>query len=229
MAGGNIRRVAAIGTGTIGASWTAVFLAQGLRVAASDPAPEAETFLRDFIAAAWHNLARLSPVADEPPWAALSFHAEPEAALAGAEFVQENAPEREELKRSLLTRVDAALDPQIVIASSSSGLLMSRLQTGCRHPERCVIGHPFNPPHLVPLVEVVGGEKTGREAIERALAFYTAIGKQPIHIRREVPGHVANRLQATLWREALHLVAEQVASVADTIPRSAPGRDCAGP
>ena len=92
---------------------------------------------------------------------------------------------------------------------------MSRLQTGCRHPERCVIGHPFNPPHLVPLVEVVGGEKTGREAIERALAFYTAIGKQPIHIRREVPGHVANRLQAALWREALHLVAEQVASVAD--------------
>jgi carnitine 3-dehydrogenase len=115
----------------------------------------------------------------------------------------------------LLARLDAVLDPEIVIASSSSGLLMSRLQDDCRHPERCVIGHPFNPPHLVPLVEVVGGEKTGSAAIERALAFYTAIGKQPIHIRREVPGHVANRLQAALWREALHLVAEGIASVAD--------------
>jgi 3-hydroxyacyl-CoA dehydrogenase len=92
---------------------------------------------------------------------------------------------------------------------------MSRLQNDCRHPERCVIGHPFNPPHLVPLVEVVGGEKTGSAAIERALAFYSAIGKQPIHVQREVPGHVANRLQAALWREALHLVAEGIASVAD--------------
>ena len=215
MAGDNFRRVAVIGTGTIGASWTTVFLARGLTVAASDPAPGAETFLRGFITAAWPSLARLSPLPVEPPWAALSFHAEPEAALAGAEFVQESAPEREELKRTLLARLDAALDPAIVIASSSSGLLMSRVQSDCRHPERCVIGHPFNPPHLVPLVEVVGGEKTRPEAIERALAFYAAIGKQPIHIRREVPGHVANRLQAALWREAVHLVAEGVASVTD--------------
>jgi carnitine 3-dehydrogenase len=145
----------------------------------------------------------------------LSFHAEPEAALAGAEFVQESAPEREDLKRALLARLDAVLDPEMVIASNSSGLLMSRVQIDCRHPERCVIGHPFNPPHLVPLVEVVGGGKTSPEAIERALDFYAAIGKQPIHIRREVPGHVANRLQAALWREAVHLVAEGVASVAD--------------
>jgi len=135
--------------------------------------------------------------------------------VVGAEFIQESAPEHEELKRAVLAWLDAVLDPEIVIASSSSGLLMSRLQNDCRHPERCVVGHPFNPPHLVPLVEVVGGEKTGSAAIERALAFYTAIGKQPIHIRREVPGHVANRLQAALWREALHLVAEGVASVAD--------------
>src|SRR5262252_2243907 len=215
MAGESIRRVAAIGTGTIGASWTAVFLARGLTVSASDPAIGAEIFLRKFVAASWPGLARLSPLPDEPPWAALSFHNEPEAALPGAEFVQESAPEREGLKRTLLARLDAVLDPEIVIASSSSGLLMSRMQIDCRHPERCVVGHPFNPPHLVPLVEVVGGEKTGPEAIERALAFYTAIGKQPIHIRREVPGHVANRLQAALWREALHLVAEDVASVAD--------------
>ena len=215
MAGESIRRVAAIGTGTIGASWTAVFLARGLTVSASDPAPGAETFLREFVATAWPSLARLSPLPAEPPWAALSFHTQPEAAVVGAEFVQESAPEREELKRTLLARLDAVLDPEIVIASSSSGLLMSRVQIDCRHPERCVVGHPFNPPHLVPLVEVVGGVKTGSATIERALAFYTAIGKQPIHIRREVPGHVANRLQAALWREALHLVAEGVASVAD--------------
>jgi carnitine 3-dehydrogenase len=211
----NIRRVAVIGAGTIGASWTAGFLARGLSVQATDPAPGAEAFLKGFVAAAWPSLARLGDLPVEPPWAELSFHTEPEAALAGADFVQESAPEREELKRALLARLDTALDPAIVIASSSSGLLMSRLQTDCRHPERCVIGHPFNPPHLVPLVEVVGGDRTGPQAIVAALAFYAAIGKQPIHIRREVRGHVANRLQAALWREAVHLVAEGVASVAD--------------
>src|SRR6201993_1272271 len=129
MSGDNIRRVAAIGTGMIGASWTAVFLARGLTVAASDPAPGAETFLRGFVAAAWPSLARLSPLPAEPPWAALSFHAQPEAALAEAEFVQESAPEREELKRALLARLDAVLDPAIVIASSSSGLLMSECRS----------------------------------------------------------------------------------------------------
>jgi carnitine 3-dehydrogenase len=215
MADTKIRRVAVIGTGTIGASWAAVLLAQGLTVAASDPAPGAEAFLRGLVAAAWPSLAQLGDLSAEPAWAALSFHAEPEDALAGAEFVQESAPEREDLKRPLLARLDAALDPGIVIASSSSGLLISRLQADCRHAERCVIGHPFNPPHLVPLVEVVGGDQTAPWAIERALSFYTAIGKQPIHIRKEVAGHVANRLQAALWREAVHLVADGVASVAD--------------
>jgi 3-hydroxyacyl-CoA dehydrogenase len=210
-----IRRVAVIGAGTIGASWAAVFLARGLSVAASDPAPGAEDFIKRFVAAAWPTLARLSPLPDAPPWQALSFYARPEDALGAAQFVQESAPEREDVKRTLLARMDAVLDPQVVVASSSSGLLMSRLQADCRHPERCVIGHPFNPPHLVPLVEVVGGEKTAPWAIERALQFYAAIDKAPIHIRREVRGHVANRLQAALWREAVHLVAEGVASVAD--------------
>ena len=134
MAGEDIRRVGVIGTGTIGASWTAVFLARGLTVAASDPAPGAETFLRGFVAAAWTALARLSPLPAEPPWAALSFHGEPEAALAGAEFVQESAPEREDLERALLARLDAVLDPEMVIASNSSGLLMSRVQIDCPPP-----------------------------------------------------------------------------------------------
>jgi carnitine 3-dehydrogenase len=210
----NIRRVAVIGTGTIGASWSAYFLSRGLAVAASDPAPQAEEFLRRFVGAAWPALVRMGAPAAMPEQR-LSFHAEPEAAVAGADFVQENAPERAEVKREVLRCIDAVLPPSIVIASSSSGLLMTELQEECGHPERCVIGHPFNPPHLVPLVEVVAGERTSPAAVERAIASYRELGKRPIHIRREVKGHVANRLQAALWREAVHLVAEGVASVAD--------------
>ena len=210
-----IRRVAVIGAGTIGASWAAYFLARGLEVRASDPAPQAETRLRHFVDDAWPVLARLAPVPATPPHRALTFCPDPETAAAGADFVQENAPEREPVKRALLARLDAVVPPEIVIASSSSGLLITRLQADCAHPERCLIGHPFNPPHLIPLVEVVGGERTAPAAIERALAFYSAIGKRPIHIRREVAGHVANRLQAALWREAVHLLAAGVASVAD--------------
>jgi carnitine 3-dehydrogenase len=210
-----VRHVAVIGTGTIGASWTAFFLSRGLRVSASDPAPRAEAQLRQFVDAAWPVLRALGAGTAAPPYEALVFHADPEAAVAEADFVQENAPEREPVKQTLLARIDAVLPSEVIIASSSSGLLISRLQAACRHPERCVIGHPFNPPHLIPLVEVVGGERTAPAAIDGALAFYKAIGKRPIHIRREVAGHVANRLQAALWREAVHLVAAGVASVAD--------------
>jgi carnitine 3-dehydrogenase len=209
-----IRHVAVIGAGTIGASWAAFFLSRGLAVAASDPAPAAEDFVRRFVADAWPALVSLGGDATIPEHR-LSFHAQPEEAVAEAEFVQESAPERELLKRQLLCRIDAVLPPSVIIASSSSGLLMSDLQRDCRHPERCVIGHPFNPPHLVPLVEVVGGAQTSPATIERALAIYASFGKRPIRIRREVRGHVANRLQAALWREAVHLLAEGVASVAD--------------
>ena len=211
----SIRRVAVVGTGTIGMSWAAAFLAHGLEVTASDPAPEAEARLRQFIDAAWPVLARLGPIAATPPHQLLTFCADPETAVASAGFVQENAPERTAIKQELLARIDAVVPPEIVIASSSSGLLISDLQASCRHPGRVVIGHPFNPPHLIPLVEVVGGAQTAPATIERAMAFYTGIGKRPIHIRREVAGHVANRLQAALWREAVHLVASGVASVAD--------------
>ena len=211
----SIRRVAVVGTGTIGMSWAATFLARGLAVSASDPAPEAEVQLRRFIDAAWPVLARLGPIAATPPHHLLTFCADAETAVAAADFVQENAPEREPVKQEMLARIDAVLPPERVIASSSSGLLISRLVASCRHPERIVIGHPFNPPHLIPLVEVVGGAQTAPAAIERAIAFYSSIGKRPIHIRREVAGHVANRLQAALWREAVHLLASGVASVAD--------------
>jgi 3-hydroxyacyl-CoA dehydrogenase len=209
-----IRRVAVIGTGTIGASWAALFLARGLEVAASDPAPDAEARLRRRVDEIWPALRRLGAAkAKRAP--AIRFARTPVEAVQGAEFVQENGPEREDLKRALFAELDAALPAEAILASSTSGLLMSRLQEGCRHPGRCVIGHPFNPPHLIPLVEVVGGARTSQATIDRAMAFYAAVGKRPIHIRKEVKGHVANRLQAAMWREAVSLVENGVASVAD--------------
>lgn len=209
-----MRHVAVIGAGTIGASWAAYFLSRGFSVAASDPAPNGEEFTKGYIATAWPALSRLGLAPGASP-ERLRFERDPVAAVKGAEFVQESAPEREDMKVDLFERLDRALPPEVILASSSSGILISKIAARCRHPERCVIGHPFNPPHMIPLVEVVGGERTAPATIERALAFYREIGKRPIHIRKEVPGHLVNRLQAALWREAIHLVAEGVASVAD--------------
>jgi 3-hydroxyacyl-CoA dehydrogenase len=209
-----ISQVAVIGAGTIGASWAAYFLSRGLRVRASDPSPGAPDLMRRMIAEAWPILMRLGGQAEADP-DAWTFHADPAEAASGCDFVQENAPERLEIKQDLLARIDAALPPDVVIASSTSGLLASRLSERCAHPGRVVIGHPFNPPHLIPLVEVVGGARGSPEAVAAAIGFYRAIGKHPIEIRKEVPGHLANRLQAAIWREAVHLVAEGVASVAD--------------
>jgi 3-hydroxyacyl-CoA dehydrogenase len=210
----DIKRIAVIGAGTIGANWAAYFLARGLEVVVSDPAPGARDHVARRIDEAWPALTRLGLAPDAAPdrW---RFQADPSAAADGCDFCQENAPERYEIKIELLRRLDRALPRDVVIASSSSGLLISRLQEHCNYPERCVIGHPFNPPHIVPLVEVVGGFKTAQSTIATAMAFYRAIGKHPIEVRREVPGHLANRLQAALWREAVHLVAEGVATVAD--------------
>jgi 3-hydroxyacyl-CoA dehydrogenase len=210
-----IRLIAIIGTGVIGASWAAQFLAKGLDVIATDVAPDAEAKLREFVKAAWPALERLglSPGASQ---SRLSFTADLPAALRGADFVQENGPERIDFKKKLYRQLDEALVPDVIIASSSSGLTMSAIQSDCPlHPERCVIGHPFNPPHLVPLVEIVGGAKTSEATIRRASEFYAGLGKQVVRLRKEVPGHVANRLQAALAREVYHLVAEDVVSVAD--------------
>ncbi len=209
-----IRRVAIIGTGVIGASWTALFLAKGIDVAATDVAPGAEARLHEFLAAAKPQLESLGAVVDRP--GQLSFHADLAQALKGADLVQENGPERLDFKRTLYEQLDTLLDADAIIASSSSGLTMSAIQTACkRHPERCVIGHPFNPPHLIPLVELVGGKLTSEDTIDRLAAFYTSLGKRTIRLNKEVPGHVANRLQAALWREVVHLVSEGVVSVAD--------------
>jgi 3-hydroxyacyl-CoA dehydrogenase len=210
-----IRRIAIIGTGVIGASWTALFLAKGLEVIATDIAPDAETALRRFVKAAWPALERLglTPGASQSH---LAFTPDMLAAVKSADFVQENGPERIDFKKKLYRQLDESLPADVIIASSSSGLTMSEIQSDCPlHPERCVIGHPFNPPHLVPLVEIVGGTKTSQATIDRAAQFYTELGKQTVRLRKEVPGHVANRLQAALAREVYYLVAEGVVSAAD--------------
>jgi 3-hydroxyacyl-CoA dehydrogenase len=210
----DVKRVAVVATGVIGASWAAYFLARGLDVDATDPSPGAEERLRAAVAQHWPTLARFG-LAVGASAERLRFHARLEDAVARADFVQENGPERLEVKAELFRRMDAAARPDVILASSSSGLAISGVQAQCQHPERVVLGHPFNPPHLIPLVEVVGGERTSADTIARTMAFYAAIGKRPIHVRREVKGHIANRLQAALWREAFHLVDQGVASVAD--------------
>lgn len=214
MNGNDIKRVAVIGAGTIGASWAAYFLSRGLQVTVSDPSPGAPDLVGRMIASAWPILGQLGgdPGADPHAW---TFVSDPVRAVEGAQFVQESSPERYDVKLALLPPISEVLAEDVVIASSSSGLLISKLSEGCRYPGRCLIGHPFNPPHLIPLVEVVGGAGGSPAAIATAMQFYKAIGKHPIEIRKEVPGHLANRLQAALWREAVHLVAEGVATVAD--------------
>src|SRR4051794_12179190 len=210
-----IRRIAIIGTGVIGASWTALFLAKGLQVVATDIAPNAEASLRKFVETAWPALKRLG-LSPEASQSNLMFTTALAQAVAGADLVQENGPERIDFKQKLYGQLDELLPPDVIIASSSSGLTMSDIQSGSpSHPERCVIAHPFNPPHLVPLVEIVGGAKTAEATLQRAAEFYEALGKQVVRLRKEVPGHVANRLQAALAREVYHLVAEDVVSVAD--------------
>src|SRR6202171_6527818 len=210
-----IRRVAIIGTGVIGASWTSLFLANGLDVVATDVAPGAEAALKHFVAAAWPALQRLG-LASGASQNRLSFTAALADAVKDVDLVQENGPEKIDFKSARYRQLDELLHPSVIIASSSSGLTMSEIQSACAmHPERCVIGHPFNPPHLVPLVEIVGGAKTSEATIERAAEFYTGLGKQAVRLRKEVPGHVANRLQAALAREVYYLVAEGVVSAAD--------------
>ena len=210
-----IHRVAIIGTGVIGASWAALFLAKGLEVVATDIAPDAEANLRGFVETAWPALKRLG-LATGASQSKLTFTADLPAAVKRADLVQENDPERIEFKQKLYGKLDELLSPDVIIASSSSGLTMSQIQTGCgSYPERCVIGHPFNPPHLIPLVEIVVGAKTSEDTIRRATEFYTAMGKRPVRLYKELSGHVANRLQAAIMREVYYLVSEGVLTAAD--------------
>ncbi|MDX6712301.1 MAG: hypothetical protein QOH96_3317 [Blastocatellia bacterium] len=209
-----VRRIAIVGTGVIGASWAAQYLARGFDVIATDPAPGAEANLRQYVEEAWPALTDigLSPDATQDR---LAFTSNMKDALSKADFVQENGPERPDFKIKLFAEIDDATPPDSIIASSSSGITMTVIQSGTKRPERCVIGHPFNPPHIIPLVEVVGGDKTSPETIQQAMTFYASIGKKPIYLRKALPGHVANRLQAALYREVIYLIQQGVLSVAD--------------
>ncbi len=202
------KTVAVVGCGTVGASWTALFLAHGLDVRATDPNPKAEDYLRAFVDKAVAQLRDLGCSGA----GRLLFTTDMPEALTGAEFVQENAPENEGLKQALLADIDGRLPPDVIVAGSTSSLLRSRLVEGCRHKARHITAHPFNPPHLIPLVEIVGED---RAIIDRAAEFYRSIGRQPVILNREMPGHIANRLSSALWREAVYLVEQGVASVAD--------------
>ena len=209
-----VRRIAIVGTGVIGASWAAEFLAHGFDVVATDPAPNAEQNLRKYIDAAWPALTAKG-LAKNASRERLAFSPDLKATVSRADFVQENGPERPDFKIKLFAELDAATPVESIIASSSSGITMSVTQSACKHAERCVIGHPFNPPHMIPLVEVVGGAKTSPETIRRAIEFYASIGKKPIQLRKEVVGHVANRLQAAVYREVVNLIHLGVLDVAD--------------
>ncbi|MFF8641420.1 3-hydroxyacyl-CoA dehydrogenase NAD-binding domain-containing protein [Streptomyces sp. NPDC015345] len=207
-----VRRVACIGAGVIGGGWVAHFLARGYDVTAWDPAPGAEPRLRRLVSAAWPALTQLG-LAEGASQDRLTVTTTLEEAVADAQFVQESAPEKLELKRDLLAKLDAAVPAGVVIASSTSGYPMTDMQTEAADPGRLVVGHPFNPPYLIPLVEVVGGERTDAEAVTWASRFYEIAGKSVITMKNEVPGFIANRLQEALWREALHMVASGEATV----------------
>ena len=210
----DIKIFAALGTGVIGAGWIARALAHGLDVHAWDPAPGAEAALRTRIANAWPALEKqgLAPGASMQR---LHFFADLDACVRDADFIQESAPERLDLKLDLHARISAAARPDVIIGSSTSGLLPSEFYAEARHPERCVVGHPFNPVYLLPLVEVVGGERTAPEAVQAAISIYSALGMRPLHVRKEVPGFIADRLLEALWREALHLVNDGVATTGE--------------
>ena len=209
-----IERIAIVGTGVIGASWAAQYLARGFDVVATDPAPNAEVNLRKYVDEAWKDLTKIG-LANGASRDRLSFTANSKEALSNADFVQENGPERPDFKMKLFAQMDETVPVDSIIASSSSGITPSVIQSKSKHPERILVGHPFNPPHIIPLVEVVGGTKTSPKAIQTAIAFYASIGKKPIHLKKELPGHVANRLQAALYKEILYLIQHDVLSVED--------------
>jgi len=207
-----VRTVGLLGGGVIGGGWAARFLLAGVDVRLYDPDPQAERKLSEILTnarSAWTSLTD-APLPTEGRWTIVSSVAE---AVSGADFVQESAPERLDLKQSLLAEADAAAGADVVIASSTSGLLPTQLAAGMVHPERLVVGHPFNPVYLLPLVEVCPGERTTVDSVERAMAVYESVGMRPLRIRKEVDGFVADRLLEALWREALWLVNDGVATV----------------
>jgi len=210
----DFKQTAILGAGVIGASWAALFLASGRQVALYDIAKDAEKNVRDYIDKVWPSLEALDAVKNGSP-DNIRFCRTACEAVEGADFIQENIPERLNLKHALYAQIEPALLANAIVATSASGLTLTEMQKGWQNPARFVLGHPFNPPHLIPLVEVMGNEYTDKEAVEGAEKFYEQIGKVTIRVNKEVPGHVANRLQAAVWREAIYLVNSGVASVED--------------
>src|SRR6201995_3804221 len=209
-----IRRIAIVGTAVIGAGWAAEYLARGFDVVATDPGPNAETNMRKYVDEAWKDLTSIG-LSKGASRDRLTFTKDSKEALSKADFVQENGPERPDFKMKLFAEMDDAAPLDTIIASSSSGITPSVMQSKATRPERILVGHPFNPPHIIPLVEVVGGTKTSPDAIQQAISFYASIGKKPIHLKKELPGHVGNRLQAALYREIMSLIQQDVLSVED--------------
>ena len=212
MARKKIKRIALVGSGVIGSGWATRCLANGLSVIITDPSSEAPAQVEETIENAWPILEEAGLTKDGDR-TRLRFTESIAEAVSGADFIQENVPEREDLKIEVHTIIDRHAPQDTVIASSSSGLLPSRLQSRCEFPERVLIGHPFAPVYLLPLVEVVAGERTSTEAIRSAGEFYCQIGMRPLHVRREIEAYIADRLQESLYREALHLISDGIATV----------------
>jgi carnitine 3-dehydrogenase len=210
----NLRRVGLVGGGVIGAGWAARFLLNGCDVSIFDPDPEIGRKLEAVVGNARRAQSKLFPGLS-PPEGRLTICASVEQAVAEADFVQESLPEREDLKQAALAVIDRATRPEVAIASSTSGLLPTRLQSAMAHPERFVVGHPFNPVYLLPLVEVCGGDKTTDATKQAVIRIYSAIGMRPLHVRKEIDGFIADRLLEALWREALWLVRDGVATTAE--------------
>ncbi len=219
-----VKKAACIGAGVIGSAWAARLAWNGIDVKVLDPHPEAEKRLGEVMENADRAQAKLT-MAPRAKKGSIKVVRDLAEAVHDADFIQESAPEREDLKMKLLADVDAHCRPDIIIGSSTSGLLPSKLQSKMKHPERFMVGHPFNPVYLMPLVEVVGGEKTTKANIDRAMDFYREIGMHPLHVRKEVDAFIADRLMEALWREALWLVNDGVATAEeiDDAMRFGPG------
>ena len=206
-----INKVCVVGAGVIGSGWAARCLAHGLDVIATDPGKGAEEVMRIHIGNAWPALEQIG-LAEGASVERLEFEPDLHKAVSQADFVQENSPEDEDVKRQVMSAIDDASDSEVLVASSSSGLLPTRIQADCQHPERVLIGHPFNPVYILPLVELVAGEKTADAALQRAAQFYTAIGMRPLKVRKEIAGYVSDRMQEAMFREGMHIIAEGAAT-----------------